>query len=788
MLHGSSVSDGVISLLKKGPTFSPTPLDPPDISVLEKDISDWKQRIRWAYLFRVKRLKEDPSADLSLCTPFCKPPWYSRTDKMAPIASDEVELFMELVSKTLLSPSNFLKFSSNISPEESSAFKELRVLKQNGFSVFLQDKSSRFVIAKQNIIAGKVDEDIADTTRYTTMEEDDTDKILLQIKSWWRKHNSKLSAVDMDISDWLLNTKSKPGKMKVLIKTHKQNLPVREVFSVCNQPVENLSALLQYCYLGPIVNSGILKWRLRDTKELIQFLHQVNDYIKINKITTPPSLCCVDIKNMFPSIFKSLALPAVKKQLLQRGYSAAEVKAVIDALEIVRDGTRVQWREETIQQVKGCSLGPADSCDYSDIALDSFLQILVPRLEHSLDIDLRFLRFFRDDGVLIFFGESQLVLDMLEILNQERQELQFTTEYCPCDNVLGSCSVCPKSLPYLDCMISVYMDKMEDGTLLPQLKTSTYSKPTDVHHYIDPSSCTPMLSRKSPAIIKGVAHRLRVTNMLDVDLLQSLDVYSGYLVASGFDKASVIRQFTDILSVSNRELVFKTKEPDHSFKIALVTKMHPALPNINKIFDKFYSVVNSCPVSSKVFPRSSLISTNRKLPSLSSILANSPFSVPNTPRLPRGFYRTPGCSCKICKEAKFTSIIFTPTLPGRGISIPNPICCQAINVVYVIICSCGLPYVGRTGLPKPRWANHKSHIRNQHHTCNLATHCSTTHREEMVGPGKIVSVEDIKSRLTFVLLESIGEDGSQAELKVLENKWRDRLQSWHPLGLNTRDD
>ena len=151
-------------------------------------------------------------------------------------------------------------------------------------------------------------------------------------------------------------------------------------------------------------------------------------------------------------------------------------------------------------------------------------------------------------------------------------------------------------------------------------------------------------------------------------------------------------------------------------------------------------------------PTSSLSSPHRKLPSLSSILANNPFSVPNTPSLPRGFYRTPGCSCKICKEASFTSIIFTPTLPDRGLSIPNPICCQSINVVYVIICSCGLPYVGRTGLPKPRWANHKSHIRNQHHTCNLAIHCNTTHREEMVGPGKIVTVEDIKSELTFVLL------------------------------------
>ena len=77
--------------------------------------------------------------------------------------------------------------------------------------------------------------------------------------------------------------------MKVLLKTHKENLPVREVFSVCNQPVEHLSALLQHCYLGPIVNSGILKWRLKDTKEFIKFLHRVNDHIKLNKITKSKS-------------------------------------------------------------------------------------------------------------------------------------------------------------------------------------------------------------------------------------------------------------------------------------------------------------------------------------------------------------------------------------------------------------------------------------------------------------------------------------------------------------------
>ena len=135
------------------------------------------------------------------------------------------------------------------------------------------------------------------------------------------------------------------------------------------------------------------------------------------------------------------------------------------------------------------------------------------------------------------------------------------------------------------------MEELDDGIIIPQIKTTTYSKPTDVHHYIPPSSCTPNLSKKSPAIIKGVAHRLRLTNMLDDDLLSKLNTFSGYLEASGYEKSTIIRHFSDILMVSNRDVAFKIKELDTSFKLALVTKLHPALPNIGNIFD--HSILSS---------------------------------------------------------------------------------------------------------------------------------------------------------------------------------------------------
>ena len=40
VLHDIEVSDAIISLLRKGPTFSPTPLNPPDLATVQDNILD----------------------------------------------------------------------------------------------------------------------------------------------------------------------------------------------------------------------------------------------------------------------------------------------------------------------------------------------------------------------------------------------------------------------------------------------------------------------------------------------------------------------------------------------------------------------------------------------------------------------------------------------------------------------------------------------------------------------------------------------------------------------------
>ena len=108
--------------------------------------------------------------------------------------------------------------------------------------------------------------------------------------------------------------------------------------------------------------------------------------------------------------------------------------------------------------------------------------------------------------------------------------------------------------------------------------------------------------------------------------------------------------------------------------------------------------------------------------------------------------------------------------------------------MYMIVCVCGLHYVGRTSNPRNRWSCHKSHMRMKEFTCNIASHCINVHPEKVVGADKLNTVEDVQNQLTFTLLETVGRLGTPDELKRLEGVWRDKLQSWAPLGLNTRDD
>ena len=99
---------------------------------MEVDLDDWMERVRWAYLFRKQQLMADPQSDL-IMQEFVKPPWYCRTDRQAPKASEEVELFMNAVKTSLLAVSNFVLFHQTSLPKNLELSQSGDILKLKAY-------------------------------------------------------------------------------------------------------------------------------------------------------------------------------------------------------------------------------------------------------------------------------------------------------------------------------------------------------------------------------------------------------------------------------------------------------------------------------------------------------------------------------------------------------------------------------------------------------------------------------------------------------------------------------
>ena len=82
-----------------------------------------------------------------------------------------------------------------------------------------------------------------------------------------------------------------------LIKTHRENNPVRVITSGCGTAIEYLSIFVEN-YLYKEVNK--IDSRIKDTPDMLNIIGMINDS---NILTEDSVLVSFDFANMFPSIY-----------------------------------------------------------------------------------------------------------------------------------------------------------------------------------------------------------------------------------------------------------------------------------------------------------------------------------------------------------------------------------------------------------------------------------------------------------------------------------------------------
>ena len=608
-----------------------------------------------------------------------------------------------------------------------------------------------------------------------------------EVANWYSKYKSSLASCNQDVTSFLLPQTVATPHLRVLLKNHKPGCPVRLTFSSVGTVTRNLSTFLDNVYLKPSLPT-ISSRRLQDTKEAALFIEFVNKHIWENNIVEKPSIYALDVANFFPTVTEDLALPAIEKALKLMKIKRRECLAVLEGLKIVRRGSFFRWKDEYWSQISGCALGDVDSCSYTDIAMAHLLCSMIPAAEEALSTNMDLFKIFRDDGIGVTFDEEQKVLEILQFFNEFNKQLQWT---------IPECSIC--SIPEIICPHYDHLDFLDTRITWRQVKKgdiyvwqfvmSAFSKPTDSHAYLSPSSCTaPHLNENGISVAKTVGTRLRAIHSRDEDLLHSLNLYSGFLLARGYNETTV--KF-HLAAMANRDRMatlsgqFKKKP---RLTIPLVTDLHPSLLCLSQITSEFFAAAsNSDPLINILIPTSSVFVTYRKLPSLKNLLCRpdqNNFSPSHNGE--SGFIDT-GCKCNVCKISLFGKFVRSPALPGFKIPIKGRTSCKSWPaVVYHLVCCSGRPeceraqYVGMASTSSPnikpmsaRWANHKSHHKRRKDKCQMTNHLLTFHHNE-----------DPQNLIKITVLE---ECSTEEEAIRREIAWTYDLFSFKPSGLNVRE-
>jgi len=226
------------------------------------------------------------------------------------------------------------------------------------------------------------------------------------------------------------------------------------------------------------------------------------------------------------------------------------------------------------------------------------------------------------------------------------------------------------------------------------MTTDLYSKPTDKHQYLLPSSChlKHCLRVSHSAIkIKRIYSTVETTKQRLVDLRHHLKKrgYSDKVIESGFSKASEI----------NRNNLLEYKEKKFNKRVPLILTYHPSLEKITGIFRHHWKEIEKSATLGKLFLEPPVVAFRRPK-SIKDTLVRAAISRPSST-----VGQCKPCGDKRCKcslQLQHAQVFHSKTTEKEYKIFCN-VNCKTPNVVYLLDCHiCGWQYVGESVQPLKR--------------------------------------------------------------------------------------
>ena len=435
--------------------------------------------------------------------------------------------------------------------------------------------------------------------------------------------------------------------------------------------------------LNPLISK--IPSYVQDTTHFLRILNE------IPTLTPNSFLVTMDVSSLYSNIPHADGVQACREFLTKHGQPDEFVSDICDLIDFILSHNNFTFNGNHFLQVKGTAMGTRMAPSYANIFMACFEDKL---LNSSTIRPAHYYRYIDDIFFIWPHGEEEF-LAFYKRANELHDSISFTMERSY------------EEIPFLDVLV-----KLKDSTI----STSLYTKPTDIHKYLDFNSCHPLSLKRSIVYSQGLRIK-RICSDYD-DFQYQLAIFVSHLLSSDYPLKLINKEIKKLFSCRRSELLeYKTK--NHCSRIPMVFDYHPKVEILSRVLRNDYKILRDDGSLCNLFSQPPL-HAKRQTSNLSSILTSS--SLPSESK-PTGNRKCLKPRCQICNLINCEPN-FQP--PGTNVIIKPPmLTCDSPNVVYLLSCDrCNYGnYVGETSNPfRFRFNYHKKTIRDNSRGYPVAEH------------------------------------------------------------------
>ena len=543
------------------------------------------------------------------------------------------------------------KMFSNISKSEFASLQSLA--RDDSIVLKKADKSGTIVVMNKCDYIAEVERQLHNSNYYEKLQSDPSEEVKSRISDCMKQLSEQCSNI-CDKFDTFPSEIRTP-QFYILPEMHKEfdnNLPLgypgRPIVSACNSSTDNISKYIDYV-LKPLMQS--LQSYVKDTTDFIQKL-------KSFKLAHANSyLVTLDVSSLYTNIPHKDGLDACGFFLASDTCTSNRlpVDSILSLIRLVLENNHFQFNDDNYLQKMGTAMGSPMAPAYASLFMGKLEQDFLKSRSLVPSIWLR----FWDDIFMVWDQSLESLHTFIDALNSFHPSIKFT------------CNISTEKVNFLDVTVS----KSENFNFV----TDLYVKCTNVHQYVEYSSCHPKSCKNGIPYSQGKRYRRIISN--DTKFKENILHLRDFFLERNYPASIVDEALGNACSLLQDEALQTSIKNGDKNIIPFVVEYNPSLPNIGLVINKYWDLLQ---LSNKASVNSvhayKPILAFRRPKNLRDYLVRSSFADRT-----RHFSQT--CDRRRCSNCKniIKADVFTSNRTQESFKTRYSTDCTSQNVSYLIV-------------------------------------------------------------------------------------------------------